>query len=677
MGNDQEVPANAGGPPGSPYGDWDERPVHNVSITKAYFLAADEITAELYMQFDPGYKRDPALAPWATGVSWDDATAFCQWLSRKDGHEYRLPTEAEWEFAARGGLPTHIAQWVRDWHGMYPAGDQVDPVGPESGYARAIRGGALFTRPAPYYSRPANRASLPPDYRPPGVGFRVVLGDMPGTQPLLYEAPFVQQAVKQKRVAAPALAGAYFRKRWLLPIPPENVSRAEVEAVGLHPGIHYHNHSPGLAVLPNGDLLATYFSSPKGSREDATDATMIAARLRFGSDEWDLPGMLFDLADANDQSALLWTEGDTVHFMWGGRDPEGILFKWVSSADSGATWSPIRMTAATPPFGPYTEQPVTSAFRGQDGALYIATDGKGGTSILWASPDNGKTWRDTGGRSGGRHTAFVPLASGCILGMGGKNTDIDGYMPQSLSCDAGKSWQVSRTRFPALDSGQRPTLIRLASGRLFFASDHQSSRDKQPAGYTKRGSFVALSADDGKTWTVRDLVEATPSEHVGRLHDNAATLGYTVARQGPDGLIHLITSNNEQAMHFEMNEAWILGAPVEAVHAKSARMQLQEKANDGGYAEWGGLFGADGRFHLDGPEMWFYPGGKRRYVANWRNGGKFGIETYWSADGRKLWSWTHEASGSLWTQFGEDGRIRSRSVWKEGRGKPIARVRSE
>src|SRR5262249_8902873 len=156
------------------------------------------------------------------------------------------------------------------------------------------------------------------------------------------------------------------------------------------------------AVLPNGDLLATYFSSPKGSREDATDATMIAARLRFGSDEWDLPGMLFDLADANDQSALLWTEGDTVHFMWGGRDPEGILFKWVSSADSGATWSPIRMTAATPPFGPYTEQPVTSAFRGQDGALYIATDGKGGTSVLWASPDNGKTWRDTGGRSGGR-----------------------------------------------------------------------------------------------------------------------------------------------------------------------------------------------------------------------------------------------------------------------------------
>jgi len=673
MGNDQPVGADAGGPPGSPNGDWDERPVHQVTITTTFFLSATEVTADEYRQFEPKYQGGAAFAPWAAGVSWDDAAAFCRWLSRKDGRTYRLPTEAEWERAARGGISSHIAQWVYDWHGMYPAGDQVDPVGPESGYARVIRGGALFVPPAPYYARPANRASLPPDYRPAaGIGFRVVLGEMPATPPLPYEAPFVQQAVKQKRVATPVLEGAYFRARWLLTIPPENVSRAKVEAVGLDPGIHYHNHSPGLAVLANGDLLATYFSSPQGSREDATDATMIAARLRCGADEWDLSDMLFDLADANDQSALLWTEGEAVNFMWGGREPAGIIFKWVSSKDNGATWSPIRMVSATPPFGAYAEQPITSAFRGSDGTLYVATDDEGGTSMLWANADNGQTWRDAGGRSGGRHTAYVLLKNGCILGMGGKNTDIEGYMPQSVSCDQGKTWQVSRTQFPALANLQRPTLIRLASGRLFFASDHQSSLDRQPAGYTKRGAFAALSGDEGKTWTVRDLTAATPSERVGRLHDNAASLGYTVARQAPDGIIHLITSNNEQAMHFEMNEAWVLGAAEEPPHAETQRVAMEETQADGGRARWGGLIGADGRFHLDGPEMWFYPNGKPRYVVNWRRGRKFGAETYWSAGGRKLWSWTHESAGSVWTRFGPDGAVLSQSIWANGRGRPVS-----
>ena len=143
MGNDQPVAADAGGPPGSPRGDWDERPVHAVSITRGYAISDTEITVEQYRQFDAGFQPDPKFTPWATGLSWEDATAFCRWLSKKEGVTYRLPTEAEWEFAARAGMRSHVAQWVHDWHGMYPAAAQADPVGPESGYVRVIRGGGF------------------------------------------------------------------------------------------------------------------------------------------------------------------------------------------------------------------------------------------------------------------------------------------------------------------------------------------------------------------------------------------------------------------------------------------------------------------------------------------------------------------------------------------------------
>jgi len=92
----------------------------------------------------------------------------------------------------------------------------------------------------------------------------------------------------------------------------------------------------------------------------------------------------------------------------------------------------------------------------------------GAQSFLWASSDNGQTWFDTAGRTEARHTAFVLLKDGSILGMGGKGPGIDGYMKQAISKDGGKTGSLVSRPFPALSyTGQRPTLIRLASGRLF------------------------------------------------------------------------------------------------------------------------------------------------------------------------------------------------------------------
>ena len=96
--------------------------------------------------------------------------------------------------------------------------------------------------------------------------------------------------------------------------------------------------------------------------------------------------------------------------------------------------------------------------------------------------------------------------------------------------------------------------MRLASGRLFFAGDFNEKEGGHPPSITEKGSYVALSDDDGKTWRIKKLPGAQPHED-GKY---VVTIGYSVARQGPDGLIHLITSMNRPCLHFAMNEAWIL-----------------------------------------------------------------------------------------------------------------------
>ncbi|MCX5683749.1 MAG: formylglycine-generating enzyme family protein, partial [Planctomycetota bacterium] len=241
---------------GSPAGgDFDERPVHKVAITRSFYLGATEVTNAQFEKFSPehralrgklGFSKEDVEA--VVFVTWHEASRFCDWLTKMEGRPYRLPTEAEWEYACRAGAATpyhtgdalppefsknaviswfpnparskpaevvplavgktppsawglfdmhgNVEEWCHDWYGPYEAADQADPVGRKDGDLRVTRGGSHST-PLEYL-RSANRSGTLPEDSSWLIGFRVVQGELPQAKPL----PAVQPPLNRQNVAA-------------------------------------------------------------------------------------------------------------------------------------------------------------------------------------------------------------------------------------------------------------------------------------------------------------------------------------------------------------------------------------------------------------------------------------------------------------------------------------------
>jgi hypothetical protein len=313
--------------------------------------------------------------------------------------------------------------------------------------------------------------------------------------------------------------------------------------------------------------------------------------------------------------------------------------------------------------GTFTPQPVNSIVVDRAGTMYVPVDGDGSDTGLFATSDGGKTWRDTGGRTAGRHTTFVLGKDGSIIGYGGKNSNIDGFMPKSISRDGGKTYENSKTEFMPLAGGQRPSLIRLASGRLFFVADTLSSR--VPGGRT--ASFVALSDDEGVTWTRRDL-------------PIRSTCGYVTATQTPNGVIHIVTSKTQPPgaptgpavsaipLHIELNEAWCLngGDPTPASAAvRDARTEKETYPSGKPRSQWSGGLMDDGNYRLDGQQVFHYENGSRQWESAYVAGKRTGSETFWNPDGTKKWERTFGKDGSwTWRTFDSAGQVVAQSTWQ-------------
>lgn len=208
---------------GSEQGRDDERPVHE-AVVSPFHLGRTPVTRAQYELFVAATRAEPPPF-WQTpaftspglpvvGVSWPEAVAFAEWLSAEMGLPWRLPTEAEWERAARGGLRqaltawgdalpprevpagplegpwpvgrgtpngfglldmgTVVHEWCFDWYdpSYYAIAPRDDPRGPDSGTRRASRGGSWRHRVR--WSSPAARSSLTPESRYADYGFRLV-----------------------------------------------------------------------------------------------------------------------------------------------------------------------------------------------------------------------------------------------------------------------------------------------------------------------------------------------------------------------------------------------------------------------------------------------------------------------------------------------------------------------
>jgi hypothetical protein len=491
--------------------------------------------------------------------------------------------------------------------------------------------------------------------------------------------PFNQSAVKQSTEAAalgPDAKTPYFTVRFAMPTPPENSHSNIAVLTGIDPLVYTHNHSPGFEILPNGDALAVYFSTPPGDAEAAPTTTFAQARLRYGSEEWDLPELYLDFKNVNDQSGLLWKDGNKIWFFGGGRDYSDLApFKISTSTDNGATWKlwlPELEKAATK----YEAQPITSAFRGTGGNIYFAMDGDGANSFLWRSADEGIHWQQMPGYTGGRHSVIVPVGDrGDLLSIGGKNAATNGWSPENTSTNWGESWSASRpSPFPPLGSAQRPSLIRLADGNLFFVSDAFLNKIGRvpPEGWKYgNGAFVAISKDNGASWHIKTLPVQLPNYQRG----TNGTVGYVTARQAPNGVIHVLTTVTQPCLQYEMNEAWVFsdaGDIAPETTGGTIKKFSENYPNGKVRSQWSARICPGGRYLLDGKETDFYENGKKQHEVTYASGRKTGTETFWSADGKKLWNWEHDLKNnrSVWIQFWPNGKKKSESTWNT---KPQAR----
>lgn len=513
--------------------NYDESPAHKVIIKRPFKISTTEVTNVQFELFMPSHKELRGKNKFSTKddeaviyVSWYEANEFCRWLSEKEKKNYRLPTEAEWEYACRAGstgpysigdraLPKsmlkrqeqtaepkpislkvrmgdpnawgiydmhgNVEEWCMDWYGQYSEESKSDPGGPLDGISKVVRGGSHNTPVS--YLRSANRSSLLPEDKTMFTGFRIV--EVSDNDNLTYTKNSTIKLPKNalKDIKWKRIDRAIFKT-------PINFVR--IQDIPFVRGMFNHNHCPAATWLPNGDILVIWFSA---ENENDREMTILSSRLKYGEKEWSKPEIFFKISDRNmTGSALFYDEDSGLLYHINGVEAAGtwrnLAIVVRTSSDNGYTWSaPCFISSEHEP----GNQVIAGTIKTTEGYIVQACDAtpsvRGG-SILHISRDGGNTWCRSdkgkekevptyeagyiGHRIAGIHAGIVQLNDSSLLALG-RDDNIKGsdglyHMPQSYSKDMGNSWSYSATEFPPISSGQRLVLMRLIEGPILLIS---------------------------------------------------------------------------------------------------------------------------------------------------------------------------------------------------------------
>lgn len=590
--------------------NYDEAPAHTI-VVSAFRMGKYEITNRQFEEFRPEHKtlrgngQNPpdAMGGFSKGdddavvnVSWEDAVAYCKWLSRGTGEHYRLPTEAEWEYACRAGttsdyytgnsLPSamqkqqsnnrdlkyvslevgkgtpnafglydmhgNVEEWCMDWYGTYPSARQINTAGPREGVFKVTRGGSHNTPVT--YLRSANRSAATPDDAHVMIGFRVVCSDEDLSY---YDAPRTTPRYAQDvNQGVHSWGSAGTAPFWLEPIP-------FVVEPGDGTPFYTHNHQPSITWCDNGDLFAIWYTC---NAEAGREMEVVASRFRKGASQWDKASSFFKVPDRNMTGSAIFRieDGTLVHMNGVGNAGEwqNLALCMRRSDDNGKTWSAPELVE---PRHEKRHQVIGGTLTLENGDLIQLCDaeagGSGGTSVH-LSQDEGYSWEDlwngsastfraggSGSSIAGIHAAVVELRNGSLMAFG-RGDNISNKMPCSKSSDGGRTWTYSASPFPGIGSGQRHVMIRLNEGPIMLAS------------FGSQGLFVSISEDEGATWSAQKLMTDGKTRTLnGGAHTGTFTMtanqaepkGYFACTQTPDGTIHLISSR----LHYRFNLAWI------------------------------------------------------------------------------------------------------------------------
>jgi formylglycine-generating enzyme required for sulfatase activity len=579
--------------------EWDEAPEHKVFISKEFYMGAFEVTNAEYEKFDPQHKKLRGNAGvWrmkinvsvaddepVTFVTYGQAVKFCAWLSKKEGKPYRLPTEAEWEYACRAETTTafstgdsinsesanlgsvrtknpkqsftkpvgnyppndfnlydmhgNVAEWCLDWYGPYTAAEKKDPVGRATGYSRVARGGCydIFRSAAQMkknnkwkYIRSANRAGYLPIDANRQLGFRVVQAVMPKTKALPEVKPLCMQNVKQNRPKK----HQRHKQPYFFDFSKARKNPSQKGNLGpFFSNCHYTN----MIACPNGDMLAVWNTGG----EYAKNAPMAASRLVYGTDTWQPASILFKVPDVNYMAGTVLSDGESIYLfapmaLAGFRDASIAMRE---SKDNGATWGQPRFVyprVGDKQVSPWFLQEVLTSAVGPRGELMFEAEIYQKHWGFFISKDKGKTWKVNGVCRDGYHATLHIGKSGKWTAYVRAGRGIT--MPRWESSDEGKTWTKGEpTPFPKAGIGNKLKVLNLSSGATLLVT---ADRFKPTLSGGKYGcALVALSFDDGKTWP---HVRSVP---IG---------GGLSAAQNLDGLIYVFAGRRNVVT---FNEAWV------------------------------------------------------------------------------------------------------------------------